>query len=425
MSRQWMPLDNAALIFPAIRRSTWVNTFRMAVTMPDDIDPVLLQRAVNELRPRFPSIYVRLGAGLFWYFLEAVREPPRVRPDYAYPLTHMGGGELRVCCFRVLYYKRRMAVEFFHSLTDGTGGMIFIKTLAARYIDLRYGVRVPPEKGVLDIGKPPLPSELEDSFQRCSGEFAMSRAEENAWRLRGTPEPAGFLHQITGLADTEDLVRAAHAHNATVTAFVCAVMAQAIIGMQAEEVPLKRQKPVKITIPVNLRNLFGGDTLRNFALVINPGVDPRLGSYTLDELCREFTHQMAVEITPQKMAARVAANVKPQNKAAMRLAPLFLKNMAMRMIYTFVGESKGCLNISNLGRVELPEAMKPYIRRFEFIIGVQYSYPNNCSIASCGEVTCISMIRNIEEPELERRFFSSLVELGVPIEIESNLKREA
>ena len=43
------------------------------------------------------------------------------------PLTHMGGGELRVCCFRVLYYKRRMAVEFFHSLTDGTGGMVFIR----------------------------------------------------------------------------------------------------------------------------------------------------------------------------------------------------------------------------------------------------------------------------------------------------------
>jgi hypothetical protein len=30
------------------------------------------------------------------------------------------------------------------------------------------------------------------------------------------------------------------------------------------------------------------------------------------------------------------------------------------------------------------------------------------------------MIRNIREPELERRFFSRLVELGIPVRIESN-----
>jgi hypothetical protein len=115
MKKQWMPLDNAALIFPAVRRQTWVNVFRMAVTLPDDVDPAILQRAVNDLKPRFPSIYVHLGTGLFWYFLEEVSAPPKVRRDYAYPLTHMGARELRTCCFRVLYYKNRIAVEFFHS----------------------------------------------------------------------------------------------------------------------------------------------------------------------------------------------------------------------------------------------------------------------------------------------------------------------
>ena len=64
--------------------------------------------------------------------------------------------------------------------------------------------------------------------------------------------------------------------------------------------------------------------------------------------------------------------------------------------------------------------MKPYVERLEFIIGPQRSYPNNCSVASCGDVTCINMIRNIRETGLERRFFSRLVELGVPVDIESN-----
>ena len=58
---------------------------------------------------------------------------------------------------------------------------------------------------------------------------------------------------------------------------------------------------------------------------------------------------------PERMAGRIAANVLPTNNAVMRGAPLFLKNVALRAVYASVGECKGCLNVSNLGRVELPE----------------------------------------------------------------------
>jgi hypothetical protein len=197
-------------------------------------------------------------------------------------------------------------------------------------------------------------------------------------------------------------------------------MAESILEIQAAEVPHRRQKPVKITIPVNLRRIFGSETLRNFALTVNPGVDPKLGEYSLRELVSEFGHQLALEATPQRMAGRIAANVNPQKFPALRLAPLFIKNMAMRIVYDSVGETKGCLNISNLGAVAVPESMRHYIARIEFIIGVQYTYPNNCAVASFGDTTCISMIRNVEETELERRFFSKLVELGVPVSVESN-----
>ena len=60
MSKVWMPLDNAALIFPAIRRKNWSNLFRQSVTLTEAVDPALLQQAVNELMPRFPSFYLLL-----------------------------------------------------------------------------------------------------------------------------------------------------------------------------------------------------------------------------------------------------------------------------------------------------------------------------------------------------------------------------
>ena len=68
--------------------------------------------------------------------------------------------------------------------------------------------------------------------------------------------------------------------------------------------------------------------------------------------------------------------------------------------------------------------MAAHIERFEFIIGVQYTYPNNCSVVSWGGKTYISMIRGIRESDLERRVFSHMVERGIPVEVESNARAE-
>ena len=420
MSKKWMRLDNAALIFPAIRRRRWANAFRVSATLTEPVDPALLQQAVTELMPRFPSMYVRLRTGVFWYYLEELSQPPRVREDYAYPLTLMQAKELHSCCLRVLYFQDRVAVEFFHSLTDGTGGMIYLKTLVARYLSLRYGVEIPPEEGVLDWREAPRAEELEDSFVRFSNGVTLNDREPDALRLRGSYEP-NFLHLTTGVVPTRTLLEAAHRYGATVTVFLAAVMEETILRWQAETCPQRRRrKPVKVTVPINLRRLYGSRTLRNFVLTLNPGVDPRMGEYSLRELCARMAAQLAAEGTPQQMAGRIAANVNPQQIALIRAVPLPIKNVVMRIIYSQRGESKGCINLSNLGALRLPAVMEPYVRRLEFIIGTQCSYPNNCSVASCGGATFINMIRNIRESELERRFFSRLVELGVPVTIESN-----
>ena len=202
MTKQWMRLDNAALIFPAIRRRRWANAFRVSATLTEAVDPALLQQAVADLMPRFPSMYVRLRTGVFWYYLEELTEPPRVREDYAYPLTLMQARELRSCCLRVMYFHERIAVEFFHSLTDGNGGLVYLKTLTARYLSLRYGVEIPPEEGVLDWREAPRPQELEDSFLRYSNGVTLNDHEPNALRLKGSYEP-NFLYLTTGVLPTQ------------------------------------------------------------------------------------------------------------------------------------------------------------------------------------------------------------------------------
>ncbi len=420
MQKNWYRLDTAALIFPAIARRDWSNAFRFSATLHEKVDPEILQQAVNDLAPRFPSFYVTLHKGVFWYYLERCETPAEVRCDYAYPLTFMSRRELRKSCLRVLYYQNRIAVEFFHALTDGHGGSVFLVNLTARYLELKYGVQFPRDGLLKDLSERPKRIELEDSFLKHSARVAADRRETTSYRLRGTKEPEGFRTLTTGIIDTKALLDAAHSRKASVTAFLAAVMVKSLIQMQGAETPLKRQKNVKVTIPVDLRRLFGSVTLRNFALVLNVGVDPRFGEYEIDDLSSTIFHQIGAGATRQNMAGMIAANVLPQKIKALRLAPLFVKNFVMDLVYRRSGERGGSLNISNLGEIRLPEQMLPYLTRMEFIIGPQRSYPNNCSVVSCGGKTYINMIRSIRESELERRFFSTLVELGIPVDIESN-----
>ena len=117
----------------------------------------------------------------------------------------------------------------------------------------------------------------------------------------------------------------------------------------------------------------------------------------------------------------IATNLYAEKLMAVRMMPLFLKNIAMRAVFNAVGERKSCLSMSNLGAVELPEEMLPYVQRFDFILGVQATAPSNCGVISFKDKLYINFIRNIQEPTLESHFFRVLHDLGLTVEVQSNL----
>lgn len=49
-------------------------------------------------------------------------------------------------------YGSRIAVEFFHAVTDGTGGLIFLKTLVAEYLCQKYKINIPPKTAFWPLG---------------------------------------------------------------------------------------------------------------------------------------------------------------------------------------------------------------------------------------------------------------------------------
>lgn len=418
---RWVPLDNAAKIYPAARSGKWSNVFRLSATLTEEVDVPIMQRALDVTVRRFPTMAVRLRRGFFWYYLQQLSQAPRIRREYSCPLTYMSREETRRCALRVIVYRDRVAVELFHSLTDGNGALVFLKTLLAEYLLQKYGLEVPAQLGVLDRQEAPRPEELEDSFLKHAGPVKMSRKATDAFRISGTAERDGFNHVTCFQLPVDRTLAEAKKRGVTMTVLLCAVMMRAILDLQARRVPrLSRRKAVKVLIPVNLRPMFGSGSLRNFVLYTTPELDPRQGTFDFDEICRLVHHHMGSEITEKKMRSLITTNVSSEIHPVIRAVPLFLKNPIMKAVFQAVGERKSCLSLSNLGAVKLPEAMVPYVKRMDFILGVQNSAPCNCGVISLGNTVYVNFIRNIREPELEYHFFRVLQELGIPATVESN-----
>ena len=333
----------------------------------------------------------------------------------------MNSREMRTCAFRVIVYGRRIAVEFFHSLTDGTGALVFLKNLTAEYLEQKYGISVPYSDGIVDRRLPPDEEELEDSFLKHTGTVPATRRATDAWRIPQEDSLDGFLHLTCFKLSVKEMLEAAHRYNATATVFMSAVMMKALLNLQAEKVPsVRKRKRIKLLIPVNLRKLFPSRSLRNFAMYTIPELDPRLGEYTFEEICKIIECRMGAEITRKHMASVITTNVNDERNPLVRMVPLPLKNLVMKAVFDSVGERKSCLTLSNLGAVKLPEAMCGYVTRVDFILGVQAAAPYNCGVISYGDTVYINFIRNIRDAELERHFFAVLREMGFSVTVESN-----
>ena len=419
---RWMHLDNAAKIYPAAATANWNNIYRMSATLCEDVDKAVLQAALDVTVRRFPSIAVRLRRGAFWYYLEEIKRAPNVQEEKTTPLCRMPFDDIRSCAIRVIVYKKRISVEFFHATTDGHGALVFLKSLLAEYLTQKYGVDIPCENGILDRLEPPNKYELRDEFPRHKAIVGKSRRDSDSYRIFGTLEEGGFCHLTTFMLDSKELLTLSHEYGVTLTALLGAIFIKAGINLQNEDTPLKRQKQVKVLIPCNLRRLFGVNTLRNFSFYSTPGVDPRLGEYTVKELAEIVAHTMSLDFTPKNMSAHIYTNVKDEENMILKLTPLFLKNIVMKMVFLAVGERKSMLSVSNLGNIVLPEEMQRFVDRFDVVLGVQLSAPYNAGIISYKNLLNINVIRNIKEPRLEWELYQILRSLGIHVKVESNEK---
>lgn len=420
----WYKLDLSANVYPTLQRKNFSNVYRISLSLTETVQPEILQKALDMTLSRFPTFQVAIRKGLFWRYLEPNHRPgPYVQSDIENPCMPMHFKTDHRYLIRVYYYEKRISLEVFHSLSDGTGALYFLKTMTAVYLRL-LGHSIPNEDGILDITQIPDPEELEDAYLRyATSKISRPRSQGKAYRVRGTREPFYTLNIICGVIPVDRIRVVAKNFGVTITEYLNAVLLYALLQKQKEE-HLWKERPVTLAMPVNLRSFFPSKTLRNFISMVYPGIDPRMGDYTFEEILSHVHHYMRYYINPKFLNADIVTNVSVQQNPFIRIVPLFIKDFTVRRFYAQVQDGQSSAGLTNVGLIRLPKEMQPFVERFDVLMGQPFSARTNCAIVSYGNTLTINFTSSIKESDIERYFFRKLIQDQIPVKIETNRKME-
>lgn len=407
----WLKLDNAALIYPSAKNSTWNSVFRESVYLKKEVDPIKLQKAVELTCKRFPHINVSLKRGVFWYYFQQLKHYPRVQEESDYPCSKFEiGGKNHL--FRVLYYKNKISFETFHSLMDGTGAKNILCCLVGAYLSLTQESFQANTIYYNHLDRTN-EEEIEDSFMRYA-----DLKKTNSRKSVKTVQASGAIDKrrlniVSGTIQIDQIKNEAKKYGATITDYILAIYFKAMF----KHIKTKG-RPLVISVPCNLRPMFESITLRNFASWVNINMKEDL---PLNEMLDSIKQQMQA-VNKENMLKNINSNVKAQKNWFVRILPLFLKNIALKFSYNKFGEKKYTTVLSNLGKVDLPKNYSENIEKFDFILGPAKFNKIDCAVIGFKDSLTLTFSSCLKERGIERDFFRLLAKENINVCVTSNIE---
>ena len=141
---KWYELDNNAKIVPSTTKGSDTRVFRITCELKEEVNGALLQHALDRTVPDFPHFASVLRKGLFWYYLDSSNIHAVVQQENKPACAPIYWDGRRRLLYRVNYYRRRINLEMFHVLTDGTGAFDFLRAIVCNYALMRRSHRISP-----------------------------------------------------------------------------------------------------------------------------------------------------------------------------------------------------------------------------------------------------------------------------------------
>jgi NRPS condensation-like uncharacterized protein len=413
---RWERLDNTAHLFPVIAQQSMSNVYRISVTLKELVVPELLQQALDIVLPKFDGFNLRLRQGVFWYYFEENGKPaPKVREENTYPCRFIYQNKNKSYMFRVTYYKYRINLEVFHVLTDGMGGINFLKELTYQYLRLVHP-QLKGDKG--DALASTTSLNREDSFLKNYRKSSHKGYKtKKAYLLKGDkliPGEFGIMH---GYMNIPELKEVCHRYGVSINEYLVAVFIWSVYEECLHGMPSKR--PIRVAVPVNLRPYFNSITTKNFFVMVSAEFEPVKEEYSFEEVLDIVRTSLKEQINKENLERLFSYNVSNEKVFLARATPLFIKNIAMKVVY-----SKSALanttTITNIGNITVDDIYKPYVDMFHACLAMSKGQHIKGTICSYEDTLVFNFSYDLADLSVQRGFFRKIAKDGIAVKVESN-----
>lgn len=413
----WTKLDNASKYFASVANHRDTKVFRIICELYEDVDPNVLQESLDITLESFPLFRSVLRRGLFWYYFELSEIKPTVELESKPLCAPLYFKDRRNLLFRVSYYNKRINLEVFHALTDGTGAFWFMENLIYHYLTIKYKEqfqgKIPPLNPKASISQ-----KMDDSFKKNYSEDVKYAEEKKknikAYQIKGTRNEENRTKLIEGTMSAKAVLNLAHEYNTTLTVFLTSLLLYSIY----KEMPVnKRNKPVVLSVPINLRQFYESKTARNFFSTMDISYDFKNNSADFNKIIKAVNEEFKRNLTREQLDKKLKHFMVIEKNMFARIVPLTLKDLVIQ-IADKLGNKKVTSSISNVGKIVLFDEFKDYIKQFSLCVSARRPLVTLCSYE---DNLVISFASPFEEADIQKNFFQFLAEKGIDIEITSNL----
>ncbi len=414
---KWDKLDNTANLFPVIAGERMTNTYRISAELYSEINPQALQEAVDIITPKFPGFNLRLRKGIFWYYFEENgKKAPRVREEDSYPCRLIHQSRNNSYMFRVTYYKNRINLEVFHVLTDGTGGMSFMRELVYQYLRI---VNPDLRQQLGDHLSCATSLNREDSFIKNYRTPKKSVYKtRRSFSIKGERLPYEGLGVIIGHMPVEQLKLAAKKYQASINEYLVACFAWASFCEYGASIDSKH--PLRIAVPVNLRPYFKSTTTKNFFVMVSAEFIPEPGEeYDFQKLLRITSESLRQQITKEHLEDIFSYNVSNERHFIARAVPLFLKNIAIRTVYT-KNALANTTTITNVGQISVAEPYAPFVKNIFSLLSLSRGQGIKATISSFNGDLSYVFTSIWQDCAIQRRVYSQIAKDGELVQVATN-----
>lgn len=414
---KWDKLDNTANLFPVIAGDSLTNTYRISCTLAEEIDQATLQQALDIVTPKIPGFNLRLRHGVFWYYFEENgKKAPKVTKEHTYPCRFIHASRNNSYLFRVSYYKRRINLEVFHVLTDGMGGINFLRELVYQYLRLMH-----PElkKKLGDSLSPETSLNRDDSFLANYKSKSKSVYKvKKAFLIKGERLPFdafGIMHAYVKIPELKKVCK--EKYGVSINEYLVALFIYATYMGNIGRIT--KEKPIRVAVPVNLRPFFDSNTTKNFFAMISAEFVPEDREYTFAEIAEITKESLRSQLNKEHLENIFSYNVSNEQMFAARAVPLPLKNIAIRLVYT-KSALANTTTITNIGNITVLDDYKPYVEMFYASLAFSKGQELKGTIASYGDTLSYTLCSAWADTGIQRRMFKQMSTDGLEVVVETN-----